>query len=138
MPPNFAPNKFQERPSGVSRMQELISGRGFAPDHTEGDYSAPAGRVASGKEAGCLLHKNPSPVFGPLGLRFRPFNSFIRPTPNRRLGPSQHDRLDPRGQGLGLARTIMRSTAICFLVVPVHFSSCAVNEAYDDPADGRQ
>jgi len=73
-PPNLASNKFQDRPSGTSRMQE---------NPTSGAYSAPQYAQAGGERGGCL-HSWP---FGPRALALR----ALPLTRNRRHGPSQHD-----------------------------------------------
>jgi len=60
-PSELGPNKFQERPSGVSRMQENLTAAGAPlPDRAGGVYSAPRGPLVGGEEAGCPLPKNPA------------------------------------------------------------------------------
>jgi len=66
-PPNSAPNKSQERPSGACRMQENLSGQGSAAGPTEGAYSAPV-FLAGGEGAGCPIPKKSTPVLSPSGL----------------------------------------------------------------------
>ena len=66
-------------------MQENLSGQGSAAGPTEGAYSAPV-FLAGGEGAGCPIPKKSTPF------------SVLQASAlaqNRRLGPSQHDGLDP-------------------------------------------
>jgi len=68
-PPNLAPNKFQERPTGASRMQENLLAAGAA-SHAQLGSLQRSPRLPNGREGrrGWLpLLKNPSllSAFGP-------------------------------------------------------------------------
>jgi len=74
-PLELAPNKFHDRPSGASKIQEIqenLLAAGLRPDPAGGAYSAPPDLLA--KEASFHLPKNlPPPAVGPLSLWLRPF-----------------------------------------------------------------
>ena len=96
MAPNLAPNKFEERLSGASRMQENLSATGAMP--RTGPHS-PSDALAGGEEAGCPRPVEPHPGLDPMSLGLVP-NRASPLSRNRRLGPSQHDGLDAPMSGL--------------------------------------
>jgi len=63
-PPNLAPNKFQERLSGASRMQENLLSARVPPRTPLGRevYSALPDPVSGGERAGCPLSEDPTPL----------------------------------------------------------------------------
>ena len=67
-PPNLAPNKFQERSRGASRMQENLLAVGLGPAPAGGAYSAHPDPVAS-REEPAAPPRNPIPRYRPFGPR---------------------------------------------------------------------
>ena len=50
-PPNFTPNKFQDRSSGACRIQESLLAAGLCPGHRWGELTAlPQTRTLAGGE----------------------------------------------------------------------------------------
>jgi len=82
-PPNLAPNKFQERPTGASRMQENLLAAG-APSHAQlgslqrSPMGLPNGR--EGRRGLVAPPQEPLPALGPLGLAPDP-KSEVWPLP---------------------------------------------------------
>jgi len=78
-PLKLSPSKFQERPSGASRMQENFQRPGCAPGPARRAYSVPTDLLA-----GCASPRTAHPTLGPLGPGLRPSPL----TRNRRLAAS--------------------------------------------------
>ena len=79
IPPNFAPNKFQERPPAALECKKTFYRPELLPDPAGEAYSTPQ-TPSLWRGPGCPSPRTP-PRASPL-------------TRNRRLGPSQHDGLD--------------------------------------------
>ena len=69
-PPDLAVNKFQQRPSGASRIQETLF---HAPNPAGRAYSAPQTHYLVGSRLDSPLHKYRKRAIGRLSLRLRPF-----------------------------------------------------------------
>jgi len=101
MPPGIGPHKFQERPSGASRMPENLLAAWAPPRTPLGELTAlPRFHVADGKGASCMPaphSQEPHSALSPLGLR-APALALTASArhENRRLCPSQHDGLQIR------------------------------------------
>jgi len=75
MAPELGPNKFRERPSGASRMQENLCEAGAPPQTPLGSLHRSPCPLAGGEEADCPLPNNPVlwvSSFGPVGLAPNP------------------------------------------------------------------
>jgi len=85
-PPNVAPNTFQERPSGASRMHENLVAAEAPPRTMLGSLQRSSRTPSWWRGSKLPLPKNTTPALGPLGasLRASPLAQ------NRRFGPSQH------------------------------------------------
>jgi len=97
--PILAPNKFDEKPSGVFRMQENLLAA-WAPHRIPlwEKQRSPRSRIADREWASCPfpIPKNPmhSRCWSLAPLAFAFPVPLLRPE-NRRLVPSQHDGPDP-------------------------------------------
>jgi len=96
LPPELGPNKFQERPPGATRMQEnFLAARAppWTPLRVQG--GAPAAKKGTKWHSHTPSWWGGGWLFPPQELHPRSLSFWPRPTRNRRLGPSQHDGLDP-------------------------------------------
>jgi len=106
--PNLTPTIFRRGRLAPAECKRTFQQPGLhAPDHAGGAYGVPQPladfwryinlyvcRPMYGEGAGCPFPKNLTSAVGPLGPR--PSDLRASPlTPNRRIGPSQHDGLDP-------------------------------------------
>ena len=62
LPPNLAPNKFQDRPSGASRMQENLLVNGAPPRSRWGNYSTPQTPILVGRELSASSPRTLTPL----------------------------------------------------------------------------
>ena len=120
IPPNLAPNKFRERLSRPSRMQENLFAAGALPGPRCGSLQR-SSRPTSWFEGGWLP---PSRTPSPLSTIWA--SSLTR---NRRLGPSQRDGPDPPLVAVNPSTNASSHSYIISLIWYVHSTRIKLNKS---------